>query len=228
MRSIDMNTERPQIQLEDNSEQRTPCVVVVDGSASMDGERIDALNDGLKVLESALKADAATSMRVRVCLIRFGDDNAVDVLQDFTDASEFSAPIIRANGRTPLGTAMALALDKIEEEKQHYRDNAISYTRPWIFLISDGLPTDPGVWETTADRCQAACQDNKVAIFPLAVQDDVDMDVLDRFSDKGAMKLTGLQFKECFLWLSTSLQTASTDQTGEETQIEAPEGWCHV
>ena len=44
----------PDIELEDNTEQRLACVLVLDGSSSMEGEPINKLNDGLKALEKAL------------------------------------------------------------------------------------------------------------------------------------------------------------------------------
>ena len=51
----------PDIQLQDNTDQRLACVLVLDGSTSMmekndDGQsRIDLLNEGLKTFENELK-----------------------------------------------------------------------------------------------------------------------------------------------------------------------------
>ena len=50
-----MNDLIPDLVLQDNSSQRLPCVVLVDGSGSMYGTAIDNLNEGLKVLEAELK-----------------------------------------------------------------------------------------------------------------------------------------------------------------------------
>ena len=47
----------PDIQLDNNTEQRLPCVLVLDGSASMKGPPIDELNKGLKVLQEELQKD---------------------------------------------------------------------------------------------------------------------------------------------------------------------------
>ena len=58
------------LRYKDNNSQRTPCVLVLDGSQSMDGQPIDQLNRGLKVLESELKEDVLARGRVRVRVIR--------------------------------------------------------------------------------------------------------------------------------------------------------------
>ena len=96
------------LRYKDNNSQRTPCVLVLDGSQSMDGQPIDELNRGLKVLESELKEDVLARGRVRVLVVRVG--GAPSVIGDWTDAVDFSVPTIEAYGNTPLGEGMELAL----------------------------------------------------------------------------------------------------------------------
>ncbi len=67
-----------------------------------------------------------------------------------------------------MGKGMATALELVEEVKTAFRQNGIHYTRPWIFLMSDGEPTDAG-WEQVAKQCAEAVQKKKVLIFPIAV-----------------------------------------------------------
>ena len=110
----------PDLVLTDNTSQRLPCVLVLDGSASMSGEPINELNKGLKLLEQELKNDDTAAQRVQLLVIRLGDDDEVQILTDWTDALEFSAPVVTANGRTPLGVAMEMALEAIEEQKKNY------------------------------------------------------------------------------------------------------------
>ena len=216
----------PDVQLVENNSQRTPCVLVLDGSGSMHGGPIDELNAGLELLEQELKADTTASVRVQLLVIRAGDNDEVEVLSDWTDAMTFEAPRIEANGRTPIGSAMALALDKIADQKANYDANGIPSTRPWIMLISDGIPTDPN-WEEGAARCRDAEESKRVAVFPIGTA-EADLDVLGRFSAKRALRLEGLKFKELFLWLSRSVSTASKAAPDETTQLPAPDGWAEV
>ena len=214
----------PDIQLQDNTEQRLACVLVLDGSSSMHGEKIDKLNEGLKSLEQALKDDDAASSRVQMLVIRIGGNAEADIIADWTDAMNWQAPTIEANGMTPLGSGAKLGLQSIEEQKKNYQANGISYNRPWMILISDGEPNDS--WEKIADDCREAENKNKVTIFPIGVE-GADMQILSKFSNKSAIKLEGLQFNELFIWLSKSLSTGSQASAGEKIQLPAV-GWGEV
>ena len=214
----------PDIQLQDNTEQRLACVLVLDGSSSMHGEKIDKLNEGLKSLEQALKDDDAASSRVQILVIRIGGNADADIITDWTDAMNWQAPTIEANGMTPLGEGAKTGLNCIEEQKKKYQANGISYNRPWMILISDGEPNDS--WERIADDCKEAENKNKVTIFPIGVE-GADMQILSKFSNKSAIKLEGLQFNELFIWLSKSLSTGSQASAGEKIQLPAV-GWGEV
>ena len=107
----------PYVEFADNANERTPCVLVLDCSGSMRGEPIKQLNAGLKALEKELKEDIDASSRVQLLSIKaFGKDEAV-ISSDWIDAMNFTAPTMEAGGLTPLGKAMELALQKIEEQK---------------------------------------------------------------------------------------------------------------
>lgn len=150
----------PYVEFADNANERTPCVLVLDCSGSMRGEPIKQLNAGLKALEKELKEDIDASSRVQLLIVKaFGKDEAV-VSSDWTDAMNFEAPVMEAGGLTPLGKAMELALKKIEEQKCLYDSCGITSKRPWIFLISDGEPTDYD-WEIVAEKCRYAQQNKK-------------------------------------------------------------------
>jgi uncharacterized protein YegL len=120
----------PDVALVDNTEQRTPLVLVLDCSGSMAGQAIQQLNEGLRVLEQELKADAIASKRVRLLLVEYGGLDQVNVPGEWQDAMDFVAPELEANGTTPTGQAVDVALQKIEEEKLGFKAAGVAYTRP--------------------------------------------------------------------------------------------------
>ena len=209
----------PDIVLQDNTSQRLPCVLVLDGSSSMYGEPIDNLNEGLKVLEREIKADDIASMRVQLLVIRIGGMDEPEVVTDWTDALDFTAPKIEANGTTPLGAGVNLALKKIDEQKKRYKQNQIPYNVPWLFVITDGCPTDLA-WDSATKKAKNWEEKKKVVIFPIGTQ-DADFETLSELSAKNPVALKNLQFSELFVWLSKSVSVGSQSAPGGDTQLPA-------
>jgi uncharacterized protein YegL len=216
----------PDVSLLDNTEQRTPLVLVLDRSGSMFGEPIAQLNAGLALLESELKQDAIAAKRVRVLVVDYGGMDEVGTAMDWRDAMEFAAPKLNANGTTPMGQAVEVALAAVEAEKARFKQAGISYTRPWLFLMSDGAPTD--AWEAAAEQCRRAEMANKVAIFPIAAGGAADKQVLGQFSARGAAAvkvLQGMRFRELFVWLSASMKAVSQSTPGGQVQLPPVDNW---
>src|SRR6266852_7270364 len=121
----------------------------------MDGRPIESLNRGLKQFEEELKADDKARRSARIMLIRVGgfegDVKEVSIRAPFQDVDAFSAPTEVASGSTPLGEGVLLGLKKIEEEKLYLRSQGLNYHRPWLFVMSDGAPTDTSMWEVACD-----------------------------------------------------------------------------
>lgn len=220
-----MITQIPDVVLRDNTSQRLPCVLVLDGSTSMRGRPIDELNAGLKVLEEELKCDPVASQRVQLFIIRVGGFDEVEVLCDWTDAMEFEAPEVVANGNTPLGRGVSEGLAAIEAQKKNYKNHQIPYNRPWMFVITDGAPTEYD-WEKHAADAQAAEKNNKVVIFPIGTE-GANFSCLEKFSARKPMKLRGLAFSELFVWLSRSASVGSQSAADEIVQLPAV-GWGEI
>ncbi len=213
----------PDVSLVDNSEERVPMVIVLDCSGSMEGARLRALQAGLAAMETDLKHDPKAAKSVRVLVIQFGGDDEVAV-GTWQDVMDFTPPQLTANGRTPTGKAMTEALKQIELQKEELRKNGVAYKRPLVYLMSDGVPTDD--FEQAAQLCLAAEGANKVQIYPIAVGDDANREILSKFSRKGALQLNGLNFKELFLWLSASVKAISQAVSGQPVQLPPTNSWA--
>lgn len=118
---------------------------------------------------------------------------------------------------------MDLALKKIEEQKCLYDSCGITSKRPWIFLISDGEPTDYD-WEIIAEQCRYAQQNKKVVIHAVGTK-DANLDKLAKFSLLTPKRLTGLKFTEFFLWLSRSVSCVSKAAPNTPDLLEDTGDW---
>lgn len=104
-----------------NPNQRTPCVLVLDASGSMDTvgpsgkTRIQALNEGIQALEKSLKEDDTALTRVQLAIVSVGGPaNDADIMMDWTDAMNFQSFPLSTGGATPLGKGIQVALALIE------------------------------------------------------------------------------------------------------------------
>lgn len=205
-----------------NPEPRCPCVLLLDTSGSMDGEPISELNAGLRVFKDNLFKDEVALMRVEISIITFGP---VNIVQDFITANDFTAPALDASGLTPMGEAINCALDNINERKKVYKKNGISYYRPWIFLITDGEPNDD--WKESARRIKEAEENKKLSFFAVGVK-DANMDILSQISVREPLKLQGLNFRDMFVWLSSSLSNVSHSKPDDQLLLQSPMGWAAI
>jgi uncharacterized protein YegL len=222
-----MSTVIPDVALIDNSDERAPLLLVLDCSGSMqDDNKIGLLNEGLKTLATELKNDPIAARCGRVLVISFGGDNNVELMGDWTDAMDFAPPELMAGGMTPMGAAMRCALDEIEAQKTQMRSAGVSYKRPIVMLLSDGEPTDE--WQQVAAECKAAEAAHKVNIMAIGVGNEARRDILGAFSNKGALNLNGLRFKELFIWLSRSIQAVSRAAQGGTVQLNPVDSWAQM
>jgi uncharacterized protein YegL len=214
------------VEFADNPEPRCPCVLLLDTSGSMRGERIRALTDGLLAFRDELLKDSLARRRVEIAIIGFGGQ--VDVLQDFVTIEDFPLPILDADGLTPMGTAIIKALDLVEARKTQYKAHGVAYYRPWIFMVTDGAPEGepPEAINQAAARLKADEAGKKVAFFAVAVE-GANLKKLTEVCVRPPLKLKGLRFVDMFVWLSRSTQTVANSKVGDQVALP-PVNWGTV
>ena len=202
----------------DNPDPRCACLLLLDTSSSMSGERINSLNQGLRAFEQDIKSDALASRRVEVAIITFG--GVVSKVADFHVAGDFAAPTLIASGGTPMGQAIVEGIQLVKARKAEYKASGVAYYQPWVFLITDGEPTDS--WEAAARLARSEVAAKGLTFFAVAVG-EANTAILSQICDR-VLKLDGLKFQELFVWLSQSTKGVSRSKTHEQVAL-APIGF---
>jgi len=208
-----------------NPERRCPCVLLLDVSGSMGGKPIQELNRGLIQFKDELMADSMAVKRVEIAIVTFGP---VEVQTEFQTPDCFIPPTLVSQADTPMGAAIEKAIAMTRERKDIYIKNRNEYYRPWIFLITDGAPTDN--WQNAAEQVHEGEANRAFQFFAVGVE-GADFEILKQISTREPLKLSDLRFRELFTWLTKSLSEVSKSQMGEKISLEnpvAPGGWASV
>lgn len=213
------------VELASNPEPRCPCVLVLDVSGSMAGAPIAALNAGLQAFQSDVLTDSLAAQRVEVAIVTFG--GRVETVSDFQGVQAFQPPILVPSGETPMGEAVRRGIDLVTQRKQAYKQAGVHYFRPWVFLITDGAPTDD--WQSAAALVKQGETSKAFAFFAVGVE-TANFDLLQQLSVRAPLKLDGLKFRELFVWLSQSMRSVSHSKPGEESKVALPNpsGWASL
>ena len=183
---------------------------------------IDELNEGIKALYEELRNDEIAQYSAEVCIVTFGG-TAPKLIVDFANIDrQPDLPELIADGDTPMGEAVNLALDCLEKRKKEYQDKGVDYYQPWLFLITDGAPNgDPAMLSRAIERTASLAENRKLSVFPIGIGEEADMQVLSKFSPKRPpWKLKGLKFREFFAWLSQSVSRTSQSMPGETVPLD--------
>lgn len=206
----------------DNPEPRCPCVLLLDTSGSMHGRPIQELNEGIQTFKQELLSDPLATKRVEVAMITFGP---VTVESDFHTVPNFYPSLLSASGDTPMGAAIAEAINLVTRRKQEYKAHGVAYYKPWIILITDGAPTDG--WVNASREIREGEAGKSFAFFAIGVE-NADVETLRKISVREPLKLKGLMFREFFLWLSASMKMVSSKNPGSNIQLLPPQGWTEL
>lgn len=207
--------------LENNPSTRVPVCLVLDTSGSMEGNPIEELNEGVRLFYEAIRSDETALYAAEISIVTFGGC-AMRHADFSTLEHQPNAPEFYANGGTPMGEAMNMALNMLEQRKNEYKSSGVDYYQPWIVLMTDGRPN--GSSSELASSIERTCvmiNDRKLTIFPIGIGEEADMNVLARYSPKRKpLKLQGLNFKEFFAWLSKSLSKVSQSTPGDKISLD--------
>lgn len=225
---------------EENPEPRVACVLLLDVSTSMSGDRIDELNEGLRLFAADIKEDRLARKRTEILVVTFG--GTAQVVSPFEEAQHFAAPHLVANGNTPVAAAIRLGLSEVGQQKQAYKSAGVEYYRPWMIVMSDGAPTDhPDELAQAVAELRDEQSRRAVTVFPIGIGHDADLQFLSQLStERQAVSLKSVtSFSEFFKWLSASMSQVSVSDTqvssdrslatsSAQVALPSPAGWATV
>jgi uncharacterized protein YegL len=191
------------------SERHVACVFLLDTSGSMNNnDAIGKLNNGLQTFKSQIlsdtKYDKHTKSCIDVALISFGP--GVVLQQDFVPVSNMATPTLKADGLTPMGEALELAMNLITQQKTRYNELSTPYFRPWIFCITDGEPTDE--YSFAAARLRKMEEDTKILGYCVGVENFNRSIMANIFNKDRIFELLALDFTSLFTFVSSSIASA--------------------
>ena len=133
-------------------------------------------------------------------------------------------------------TSIVICLDGSQKEyldqasKANLNKNGLSYTRPWMFVMSDGEPTSShSAWKTASEKCKQAINDKKLMIFPIGIDSASGSEQrLNDISSIPCINMEGAKFNEFFVWLSESLSAVTRSRPGDSVELPDTDPWRHV
>lgn len=192
------------------------CVLLLDTSGSMYGDAIDSLNRAINDFKEQTSMDELAQKRVDIAIIEFND--TARVVQDFTPLSQMQSVTLSASGCTAMGAGISLAIDKVKERNRFYNSMGTPCFKPWIFMITDGAPTDD--IESARQRIideESKGTHGKLKFWAVGVP-GYSKETLTSLT-KRCIALNEANFNGIFNWLSESMVTISVSRVDENPQL---------
>ncbi len=200
-----------------NTSARIPVCLCIDTSGSM-CTCIEELNLGVKDFYKSIRDSSAALAACEVSIVTFG--TKVEVLEKFSTVDKKKDAMFIPNGKTDMTGGVNKALQLLNKRKDEYKKNGVEYFQPWLVIFTDGAPDDPVSIVAVQDTVRQMEKEKRLSVFSVGIGNLVDMENLNKFSKKGALKLKGNNFSEFFEWLGKSVSIVSNSTVGEKIELD--------
>ena len=204
------------VKVSNPNEPHMACVLLLDTSSSMNGDPINSLNKAIKDFKEQTSLDEFAQKRVDIAIIEFNDK--ARVVQEFTPLPQLQSVCLTAVGCTAMGEGINLAIDKVKERNRFYHSMGTPCYKPWIFMITDGEPTD----DISAARQRIIDEENKgshghLKFWAVGVPGYSEKTL--KSLTKRCIALNEAKFDGIFNWLSESMVTISVSRVDEDPKL---------
>ena len=207
-------------------ERALPIFILADTSASMEGEKIQALNKAIQEMIVSLRNVNDIRGVFKVSIITFGGEK-VTVQQYPTDVNDIDFEELEAAGLTPMGEAISAVTELIEDREIIKSKDYL----PTVVLISDGYPTDypDGAGASVSDylewepikTMQEGERSKKCMRVALSVDSATDLNMLSAFLNNGSKPMAAndaADIAKAFQWITMSSISRMTSTNPNDIQ----------
>lgn len=199
-----------------------PIILLLDTSSSMtENGKIVQLNNAVREMIDSFRDSETLLAKISVCIITFGGSFA-QIHQNLTDADEIVWSDMTAEGMTPMGDAVRLAKEIVED-----RSKLNNTYRPTIILVSDGMPNDDG-WDQQIERFATEGRSSKCVRMAMGIGAPSGTDayeVLKKFAGDPEMVFTAdaaSDIKKFFRYISSTTSQLTHSNNIEEARKSFP------
>ena len=203
-----------------SSEPHMACLFLLDTSGSMGFDTpdgiipIDALNNAMNRFKEQVCRDEKTADILDIAVVEF--NNEINVIQEFSPV-EFMQPVnLTARGGTYMAPAIEKAIQMVDERSRFYRRMGTEPYKPWIVMISDGVPLDD--ISAVSTKLNQLTKANKLAFWSLSLP-GADNRVLHNLSGPRVLNLIDYDFAGFFDWVNKSMRAVSESSPGEKVML---------
>ena len=193
---------------------------IVEGGISL----MDKIHEGMSNFYDAILDDDMACDSCESAIVTFSD--TPKLYEGFSSVDRKKAPDFHSmvGGETNMSSAIRMALDMLEKQKEYYKNNRIPYFQPWLVLFTDGKPTDD---ITNIQRELMQLQNaNKLSVYAMALTSDQDLfNSLRGFTKRTPIRCSDpKEIKRFFDFLARSVSvTASTGNDIPNNEDVPPE-----
>lgn len=186
-----------------------PVILLLDRSDSMGGEKISTLNSAVNEMIESFKSAGQGEVEINLGIISFGDGGATYDLP-LQPVSGITQIALSANGGTPMGMALKMAKDLIEDKETIPSKGY----RPAVVLVSDGAPNDN--WQLPMENFISGGRSSKCERFAMAIGTSQEDPVLNKFlsgtENKVFLANEANKIRDFFKFVTMSVSVRSRSQ----------------
>lgn len=207
-----------------NTEERVPCVLLVDFSASM-RPVIAEVQSAIADFIAGCIEDEVLSKVLDIAVVSCSGKRA-NLLLPFSRPQDIELPSFVAGGETPLHEGILLATNEIEQYRERLAMQGIDAKPPMVVVITDGNPSDhqhklAAIAAISRYEAQAV-RGNKIGYFFFATTGG-NIEGLQKLSQRPVKQVATGAIRGITRWILASVHVVSTSVSSQQIRLPNPD-----